>query len=539
MTDLRASRALPSWLLGLGGVLAGFVLAATFLLDPFALHTVDEWLRGEVVAASPEEGGDDGLWTCGMHPQVIRDQPGSCPICKMDLTPLDPAGFDLGARDHAGHDHATGGEPQQWACPLHPERVEEEAGECPICGSELEPQGAPATEGEAVWVCPMHPEIVSEGPGSCPICGMDLVAKSLEPAAPMGGGTTVRIDPSVVQNMNVRTAAVERRDLHHPIRTVGYLEYDQERMVTVTTKYGGWVEKVHANNVGEPVRKGQPLFEIYAPDLVQTQHELLSAVAFAQRLHDSAADPDAIRRAEALLDASRTRLRYWDVSDEQIARLEASGEVFRTLTVKAPSGGVVMRRMPGLEGMAVRPGMEVYHLADLSTLWLVVEVFEDQIAWIREGTPAEISFTYFPGESFDGRVRYIEPALSERTRTLRVKIAMPNPDRRLRTGMYATVVFGPRAAEAVLAVPSEAVLRTGSRQVAVVDLGGGAFTPRPVVLGHEAEGWVEILDGLDEGERVVTSAQFLLDSEASVREAIAKMLARGREQDTMESGHVH
>ena len=498
-------------LLALVGALAGFVLAATLLIDPLGLHHLDERLRGETVSAemaavSPDEGSGDGqLWTCGMHPQVIRDQPGSCPICKMDLTPLDTSGLDMGGQDHTGHDHTR------------------------------------PTETE-VWVCPMHPEIAEDAPGECPICGMDLVAKTLEPSAPAGGGTTIRIDPSVVQKMNVRTAVVERRDLYHPIRTVGYLEYDQERMVTVTTKYGGWVEAVHVNNVGEAVRKGQPLFEIYSPELVQTQQELLSAVTFAQRLHDAEADLDAIRRAEALLDASRTRLRYWDVSDEQVARLEASGEVFRTLAVKAPAGGVVMRRMAGLEGMAVKPGMEVYHLADLSTLWLVVEVFEDQIAWIREGTPAEVSFTYFPGESFDGRVRYIEPALSERTRTLRVKIAMPNPAGRLRTGMYATVVFGPRAAEAVLAVPSEAVLRTGSRQVAVVDLGGGAFTPRPVVLGHEAEGWVEILDGLDEGERVVTSAQFLIDSEASVREAIAKMLAQGRDEvpaDVSGGGHVH
>ena len=525
------------------GLVAGVALAAVFLLDPLGLHPFDERLRGEAGGAVVQDASDEEpLWTCGMHPQVIRDEPGSCPICQMDLTPLELDGSGT-ETSHAGHDHSPGSTPEaEWACPLHPSMTDEAPGECPICGSALEPVAAPEpSSADEVWTCPMHPEILSHEPGSCPICGMDLVAKEVEaPGGAMGGeGTVVRIDPSVVQTMNVRTALVERRDLERPIRTVGYLEYDQERMVTVTTKYGGWVEAVHVNNVGESVRPRQPLFEIYAPDLVQTQHELLSAVAFAQRLADGDADVDALRRAEALVDAARTRLRYWDVSDEQIARLEASGEVFRTLTVKAPSGGVVMKRMPGLEGMAAQPGMEAYHLADLSSLWLVVELFEDQIAWIREGTPAEVELAYFPGETFEGRVRYLEPELSERTRTLRVKIAMPNPEGRLRTGMYATVVFRPQAATAVLAVPSEAVLRTGERQVAVVDLGGGAFAPRQVTLGHEADGWVEVRSGLDVDERVVTSAQFLLDSEASVREAIAKMLDRGRESRMGEAGHVH
>ena len=285
------------------------------------------------------------------------------------------------------------------------------------------------------------------------------------------------------------------------------------------------MEKVYVNYVGEPVRRGQALFEIYSPELVQTEQELLSAISYAAAFPGA---DDARRRAEALVDAARTRLRYWDISAEQIARLEETGEIFRTLDVVAPAGGLVMKRMPGLEGMAVKPGMEVYHIADLSSLWLSVEIFENQVAWIGTGTPADVTFNYFPGETFRGTVRFIEPEFSEKTRTLRVKLEVPNPGGRLRAGMFATVVFRPVAARDALTVPSLAVLRTGQRNVVVVDLGDGRFAPREVTLGHQSAGFVEVIDGLSEGDSVVTSAQFLIDSEASLQEVIQKMLT-GRE----------
>jgi RND family efflux transporter MFP subunit len=374
---------------------------------------------------------------------------------------------------------------------------------------------------------PMDPTITSPVPAQDGM-GMDYVpvyADAAEQA--MGAGATVRIDPAVVQNMNVQSVRAERRDIRHEIRTVGYLEYDQERMVSVTTKYSGWVEKVYVNYVGEPVRKGQPLFEIYAPELVQTEQELLSAIEYASKFKDTS--EDAKRRAEALVAAARTRLSYWDIAPQQVARLEETGEIFRTLRVVAPAGGVVMKRMPGLEGMAVKPGMETYHIADLSTLWLSVEVFEDQVAWIHEGTPAQVTFTYSPGEAFAGKVRFIEPEFSEKTRTLRAKLEVPNPGGRLRSGMFATVTFQPVAAHEVLAVPSLAVLRTGQRNVVIIELGEGRFAPRPVTLGHAGEGYVEILEGIEEGDRVVTSAQFLIDSEANLQEAIQKMVAQRRQ----------
>ena len=369
---------------------------------------------------------------------------------------------------------------------------------------------------------PMDPTISSPVPARDEM-GMDyLPVYADEAERAIGAGATVVIDPVVVQNMNVRTETATRRDLRHEIRTVGYLEYDQERMVTVTTKYDGWIEKVYVNHVGEPVAKGAGLFEVYSPELVQTEQELLSAIRYASRFGDTA--DDARLRAEALVAAARARLAFWDISPDQIARLEETGEIFRTLTVTAPAGGLVMRRMPGLEGMAVTPGMEAYHIADITSLWLSVEVFEDQVVWIRPGVEAEVAFTYFPGETIRGTVEFIEPEMSEQTRTLTVKIAVPNPEGRLRKGMFATVIFDPVLVRGALTVPTESVLRTGRRNVVIVALGGGRFEPREVELGQLSEGLAEVRSGLSAGDEVVTSSQFLLDSESRLRAAVQKMV---------------
>jgi len=385
---------------------------------------------------------------------------------------------------------------------------------------------------------PMDPTVTSPVPAKDHM-GMDYVPVYADEAGSvLGSGTTVAIDPVVVQNMNVRTALVEVRDLRHEIRTVGYLEYDQERMVTVTTKYDGWVEKVHVNHVGEPVERGEGLFEVYSPDLVQTEHELLAAIRYAARL--GSAPEDARLRAEALVDAARTRLAFWDISEAQIARLEQTGEIVRTLTVTAPASGLVMKRMPGLEGMAVTPGMEAYHIADITSLWLSVEVFEDQVVWIRPGSEAEVTFSYFPGEPIRGTVEFIEPELSGRTRTLTVKIAIANPDGRLRKGMFATVVFDPVLVRGALTVPTEAVLRTGRRSVVIEALGGGRFEPREVELGQRQGGFVQVRSGLSAGSRIVTSSQFLLDSESRLRAAVQTMLSgEAPTAGEMDHGHEH
>lgn len=377
---------------------------------------------------------------------------------------------------------------------------------------------------------PMNPTVTS------PVAmkdemGMDYVPVYDDAAkASASDGATVTIDPRMVQNMNVQYGQVERGDLTREVRTVGYLDYDQQKMVTVTTKYAGFVEKVYVNYIGENVRKGQPLFEIYSPELVQTQQDLLSALAFSARLAGGAegaggrAQEEARGRAEALVAAARARLGYWDITPAQVARLEKGGEVVRTLTVTSPSAGVVMKRMDALEGMALRPGMDSFHIANLSSLWLSVEVFEDQLGWLKPGSVADIDLSYFPGETFTGRVRFVEPQVTEKTRTVPLRLEVPNPTGRLRSGMYATVRFHPVVARDAITIPSLAILRTGQRNLVVVAVGEGRFAPREVVLGNEGDGRVQVLKGLEGGERIVTSAQFLIDSESSLREAIQKMI---------------
>lgn len=527
------SRQRPAVLIGvaLASLVLGVVLAQVVPLGAiFGGDGHDE--RSHVVDA---ETAESGLWTCGMHPHVMEEEPGQCPICGMDLVPMRAA-------DDDGHDEmahlveAEAADSELWTCGMHPHVMEEEPGQCPICGMDLVPMqgsadGVGATgEGDAgerevlYYRNPHDPTVTSPVPTQDAM-GMDYVPVYAESRA--DAGPTVRIDPAMVQSMNVRTARAERRDLARPIRTVGYLEYDQQRMVTVTTKYPGWIERVYVNYVGETVRKGQPLFEVYAPELVQTEQELLSALEFARQMQD--APEDARRRAESLVDSARQRLAYWDVSPEQIQHLEENAEVFRTLTVRAPASGVVMKRMAGLEGMAVQPGMELFHLANLSSLWVSVELFEDQLAAVTPGTEATIELPYFPGETFTGRVRFIEPEFSETTRTVRAKIEVPNRQGRLRKGMYATVDLRPIEVEDALTVPMEAVLRTGQRNVVVVAVGEGRFRPVEVTLGLEADGYAQVLSGLEAGAVVVTSAQFLLDSESSLQEAIQKMVAERRD----------
>jgi Cu(I)/Ag(I) efflux system membrane fusion protein/cobalt-zinc-cadmium efflux system membrane fusion protein len=453
--------------------LGGLIVVAAALL--FGIYPV-----AQQAGAAPE---GVQLWTCGMHPEVIQEEPGICPICHMDLTPMQAA-----EEATADHDHQE----------------------------------------MAVWTCPEHWQHIQEpDPGHCPICGRDLVRADAEGQPMLGSedhaGHPVTIDPVVVQKMNVRVAPVERRDLSRTIRTVGHLDYDQERMVSVTTRYQGFIERVYVNYVGQPVRKGEPLFEVYSPELVQTQQELLSAIRYAQRM--AAADSEVRSRAESLVAAARQRLSYWQITDDQVTAIEASGQVIRTLSVISPLTGVVTRRMPGLEGMAIRPGIEALYLADLSSLWLTVEVYEDQLPWLGAGSTAEVSFDHLPGERFSGQVRYVEPEVSPSTRTVKLTIEVANRDGRLRVGMYASVSFAPVVADDAVVVPAQAVIRSGERDLVVIALGDGRFAPRQVTVGVQSDGLLQVLDGLDGDEQVVTSAQFLIDSESNLRAAVAKMIA--------------
>ncbi len=371
-----------------------------------------------------------------------------------------------------------------------------------------------------VYQSGMHPWIVEDAPGQCPVCGMDLQPVPVSGAAP----GTVEIDPVTLQNIGVRTAPVGVRALSRDLRATGTFEANERGRHAVTLKVGGWVEDLYVNAEGDRVRRGQPLLALYSPDLVATQQEYLLALRNRDLLGGG---PDADR----LVEAARTRLRLYDISAEQIARLETSGEVQRTLTLYAPAGGTVVEKQV-VEGMQAMPGMKLMEIVDLSRLWLQVDVPEQDLGWVGVGTRAVVRIESAPGDELTGSVEYVYDTLDPMTRTGTARVSVPNPGGRIKPGMYATVTLFGAPGEPRPVVPSEAVVRTGDTAAVILALGDGRFRPQPVVLGEEAEGYIQILDGLSEGATIVTSAQFLIDSEARLSGAVAAMEHAGMDMSS-------
>jgi Cu(I)/Ag(I) efflux system membrane fusion protein len=316
---------------------------------------------------------------------------------------------------------------------------------------------------------------------------------------------TVRISPGRLQTLGVRTEeAVLRPAAGRVVRATGVLQFDERHLATVTTKVPSWIEHLNVAATGDPVRRGQVLAEIYAPDLVASEEEYLVAS----------------RMGDAIGAASAQRLHALDVPDDEIARLRKTGRSSRRIAVTAPADGVVIDK-PVQEGMRVDAGEALYKTADLSSMWLIAEVQEQDLGAIRPGERARASFVAFPGRAFEGKVDFIYPSLSAETRTARVRIVMPNADGALRAAMYATVEIDAAAGkEPVLSIPNSAVLDSGARQVVLVAMGEGRFTPRPVQLGVHGDDWVQVLGGIKPGERVVTGANFLIDAESNLRAAL-------------------
>jgi Cu(I)/Ag(I) efflux system membrane fusion protein/cobalt-zinc-cadmium efflux system membrane fusion protein len=307
------------------------------------------------------------------------------------------------------------------------------------------------------------------------------------------------------------------------IRTVGILDYNEKNIYLVNTKFGGWIEKVYVNYVGEKVRKGQKLFEIYSPELVSTQEEYLTALGYLEKIAKGGRK-EAIQQSEALWEATRKRLAYWDITEEQIRKLEETGEVMKTLAVVSSVNGVVVEKMSAaLEGMYVKAGMNLYQIADLSTVWVHADIYESELSRMQPGLEAEVMLPYFPGETFRGHVLYLQPFLTEKTRSVKACIELKNRDGKLEPNMYAEVKIKPVISQHAILVPEDAVIRTGERNVVFIDLGDGRFLPKEVVLGVKGEGVYEVRRGLQGDEQVVVSAQFLLDSESRLQEFIRKL----------------
>ncbi len=380
------------------------------------------------------------------------------------------------------------------------------------------------------WVAPMDPTYVRSKPGKSPM-GMDLVPVYEDGSEESAEGT-VRIDPVTVQSMGVRTAKVARGPLKTSIRTIGRVTYDEERVEHIHTKISGWVEQLFIKTTGENISSGQEILSIYSPELVATQQEYLQALSYRDKVSGSSFT-DVVSGAESLLESTKKRLLLMDISPDQIKSLEDRGEVQREIILRSQTSGIVIEKRV-FEGMKVNPGMELYIIADLSRVWVIASVYEYELPFLKVGQETIMSLPYEPGTTYRGKVTFIYPYLSPKTRTVQVRMEFDNPDLKLKPDMYADVIITTETARNVLLVPSEAILRTGYRNVIITSLGNGKFLPKEVKMGPEGEGMTQIMSGIAEGETIVTSGQFLIDSESNLKEAINKMLAAQAAESSLE-----
>jgi Cu(I)/Ag(I) efflux system membrane fusion protein/cobalt-zinc-cadmium efflux system membrane fusion protein len=380
------------------------------------------------------------------------------------------------------------------------------------------------------YTCSMHPFIIRDEPGNCPICGMTLTplkaagpGKGAQPGKENTQGGVITIDPVTQQNMGVRLATVSRRDMSRTIRTVGLVGYEEPHQYSLNSKIDGWIERLYVNETGSQVKNGAPLLEIYSPDLVTAQEEYLLALRNKGALANSEV-PEIAAGGSRLLEASRKRLRYWDISEAQIKSLEKTGTAKKTLTLYAKNSGILTQKKVS-EGMFVKAGMELFQIADISTVWVYADIYEYELPWLKVGQTASIQLPY-QREPVRGRISTIYPYVETKTRTVKARIDLANPNLELKPDMYVNVSIETQAIKNVLAIPVEAVINSGAQQRVFVSLGEGKFQPRMVKLGLQtADGFVQVVQGLAEKERIVVSAQFMLDSESTLRAATQKMTA--------------
>jgi membrane fusion protein, copper/silver efflux system len=429
------------------------------------VHLICVSLLSAIVASCSQSTSptEKTLYTCSMHPQVIQDQPGDCPICGMKLVPVrkETASAEKGRQKS---------------------------------GRKIKYYKSTMLLGE-----------ISQTPRKDSM-GMDMV--------PVYEGEeetqTITVDPATVQKMGVRTAVVTKGPLRRVIRTVGTIDYNETALADVTTKFRGWIEKLYVDSTGKQVHKGEPLFDIYSPDLYNAQSE------YVLGLNQGGTG--------GLKASARQKLTLFDVSEDQIAQLEKTRQPQRTLRVDAPIDGIVVEKN-AVQGQMVEAGMRLYRLADLGIVWVQSQIYEQDLALLKLGQEAEVSLSYLPDRKFRGRITYIYPTVDEKTRTARVRMEFHNPGLFLKPGMFATVELHAELEPDALLIPDTAVLRSGDKNTVFVALENGKFEPHLVTLGPRGENdQYEVLTGLKEGERVVTSGQFLLDSESQLREAIQKML---------------
>ncbi len=367
---------------------------------------------------------------------------------------------------------------------------------------------------------PMNPEVTSPVPAKDSM-DMDYIPVYADEDEVSGPAGTVQIDPVTVQNIGVRLAKAERRSMGRTIRTVGRVDYDEQRLVQLHPKTEGWVEQLYVDTTGSPVKQDAMLLSLYSPQLVSTQQEYVLALRNLETLRASPFE-DVRRGAEELVETALERLRLLDVPDHQIADLTETLEVKKQLHIHSPADGIVIN-IGARVGQYVTPPTELYTIADLSKVWVYVDIYEDELPWIRVGDVARMRVMALPGQTFNGTLSYIYPYAESKTRTIKVRMEFDNADFLLKPDMFADITIEASPLPDVIVVPSEAIIRSGVREQVFIRRAPGKFEPREVTLGVSSEGWTQVLDGITAGDEVVVSAQFLIDSESKLREAAAKM----------------
>lgn len=358
------------------------------------------------------------------------------------------------------------------------------------------------------YICPMHPKIIKDQPANCPLCGMALVKKTIDPDA--NAHPTVTLSPNVIQKLGVRTTKVERGQLWKFIKTVGYVSYDERRVKTVQVLTAGWVENLGVRRVGLPVKKGQLLLELYSPEFLAVQKEFIAA----QKKDKSGILKKYGKRQESV--GPRDYLRYIGVSESLANEIARLGKPKHRLPIYAPQHGTIVRHNIH-KHMYLPPNFPMFVIADLSTVWVEADVYEHQLEWVKRNLAAEIEVKAIPGKRFTGQVTYVHPELDTRTRTLKVRILVPNPEELLKPNMFAEVRLFGGPKKDVLKIPREALIVTGERESVVLARGNGQYQPVDVVTGMYSKGEVEILSGIKQGDEIVVSGQFLIDSEANLQ----------------------
>lgn len=440
-------------------------IARWILVSLMALAALGAWLFA--AGSGPRASQSSAAYQCPMHPSVMQDQPGICPVCGMDLVKAELRA----ARPRPGGAGAAA--------------------------------AAPASAAQGRYWCPMHPEVTSDDPEArCPKCsGMRLMSRpgaDSDPAS-LPGLVATDISPERVQRMGARTAKVAKERLEPRLRTVGFIAANESTTAIVNARFTGWVQQVMALRTGQKVQKGEVLAVVYSPELVGGRQVYLSAAGIP--------DPESARRLALL-----------GLTAQDIAELNKPDRPQGVVPLRAPITGYIARRS-AVPGLYFTPGVELFQIADLSTVWLIADIYESQIRRVEVGQQATLTLGAYPAEQFTGRVQFLSPAVLAESRTLQAQIACKNPDLKLRPGMYGDVFIDLAPAEG-LVVPAEAVVDTGERQYLFVARPGGRFEPRRARLGTRAEGKVQVLDGVVEGEEVVTTANFLVDSESRLRAAV-------------------